>query len=222
MENITSNTQDYLKTIYELVSEGGEASTTTIAARRGIAPPSVTGMLQRLAASKPPLVVYRKGQDVSLTEEGERRALEVIRHHRLIETFLVEELGYSWDNVHEEACRLDHAISEDLEERIATRLGNPQRDPHGELIPTRELVIEADESQPLSSLRPPQRATVVRVRADDEDLLRYLQGLGLTPGAEVEVRGYAPFDENLTLSVGGAEEIVVGSPVSSRIFVEIV
>ena len=222
MENITSNTQDYLKTIYELVSEGGEASTTTIAARRGIAPPSVTGMLQRLAASKPPLVVYRKGQDVSLTEEGERRALEVIRHHRLIETFLVEELGYSWDNVHEEACRLDHAISEDLEERIAIRLGNPQRDPHGELIPTRELVIEADESQPLSSLRPPQRATVVRVRADDEDLLRYLQGLGLTPGAEVEVRGYAPFDENLTLSVGGAEEIVVGSPVSSRIFVEIV
>jgi DtxR family transcriptional regulator, Mn-dependent transcriptional regulator len=222
MKNISSNTQDYLKTIYALVSEGGEASTTELARRLEIAPASVTGMLQRMAVSDPPLVNYHKGQGATLTAVGERKALEVIRHHRLLETYLVRALGYSWDTVHEEACRLEHVISEDFEQRIAQALGDPSRDPHGELIPTRELAMKADSSLPLAKLRPTQRAVVVRVQADDQSLLRHLDELRLTPGANLEVRDYAPFDENLTLSVEDEKEIVVGLPVSSRIFVEVV
>ncbi len=221
MKNISSNTQDYLKTIYALVSEGGEASTMELARRLEIAPASVTGMLQRMAVSDPPLVIYRKGQGATLTVVGERKALEVIRHHRLLETYLVRALGYSWDAVHEEACRLEHVISEDFEQRIAMALGDPSRDPHGELIPTPELVMTANSSLPLAELRPTQRAVVVRVQADDQSLLRHLDGLRLTPGAKLEVRGYAPFDGILTLSVEGGEEIGVGLPVSSRIFVEV-
>lgn len=222
MENtITSSTQDYLKAIYELVSENGEASTSTIAARRGIAPASVTGMLQRLAASNPPLVVYHKHQGVTLTPEGERLALEVIRHHRLIETYLVAALGYTWDTVHEEACRLEHVISEDFERRIAAALGDPVRDPHGELIPTPELAMPADESLPLSSLRPPQKALILRVRADDAELLRHLKELDLVPGAELEAVAYSPFDQNLHITVDGKAALVVGLPITSRIFVQV-
>ena len=114
-----------------MTSDGEEASTTALAARLGIAPPSVTEMLQKLAALQPPLVVYQKHQGARLTPEGERAALEVLRHHRLLEAYLVESLGYSWDAVHEEACKLEHVISEVLEERIASVLGNPLRDPHG-------------------------------------------------------------------------------------------
>jgi DtxR family transcriptional regulator, Mn-dependent transcriptional regulator len=222
MKNISSNTQDYLKTIYALVSEEGEASTMEIARRLEIAPASVTGMLQRMAVSDPPLVNYHKGQGATLTAFGEREALQVIRHHRLLETYLVRALGYSWDTVHEEACRLEHVISEDFEQRIAQALGDPLRDPHGEPIPTQALVMMADSLLPLAKLRPTQRAVVVRVQADDQSLLRHLQKHGLTPGANLEVRDYAPFDENLTLSVEGGKEIVVGLPVSSRIFVEVI
>jgi len=220
MEKTTNHTQDYLKTIYELVHSEGEASTTGLAKRLVVAPASVTGMLQRLAVSDPPLVNYIKFQGATLTEAGEREALEVIRRHRLLETYLVRALGYSWDTVHEEACRLEHVISADFEQRIAEVLGDPLRDPHGELIPTRELVMEQDALQPLSELRPPQKAVILRVRADNQSLLRHLESLGLTPGTSLEVRGYAPFDENLTLSLEGGEEIVVGLPVSSCIFVE--
>ncbi len=220
MKNISSHTQDYLKTIFALVSEEGEASTMEIAKRLKISPASVTGMLQRMAVSDPPLVNYRKGQGVTLTEVGEREALQVIRHHRLLETYLVRELGYSWDTVHEEACRLEHVISDDFERRIAMALGDPLRDPHGELIPTPDLVMTADLLLPLAELRPTQQAIVVRVQAKDQSLLRHLDKLGLTPGANLEVRGYTPFDGILTLSVEGGEEFVVGPPVSSRVFVE--
>src|SRR5690349_2391225 len=143
-EPLTQNIQDYLKAIYNLAKSDGSASTTALAARLGVAAPSVTGMIQKLASSTPPLVVYRKHQGVTLTPEGERAALEVIRHHRLIETYLVENLGYGWDEVHAEADRLEHAISENLEARIAAALGNPVRDPHGEPIPTVELVMPID------------------------------------------------------------------------------
>jgi len=220
-------TQDYLKTIYFLVAEAqaGEAasplaSTTALAARLGVSPASVTGMLRRLAEDDPPLVEYHKGRGVRLTEAGERVALGVIRRHRLLETYLVKRLGYTWDAVHEEACRLEHVISDELEERIAAALGEPQRDPHGEPIPTRDLAVAVDEAQPLSALRPPDRAVVVRVQADDLGLLRHLVQLGLTPGEWLEVRSYAPFDENLTLSIAGGADVVVGSAVSRRVFVE--
>ena len=222
MESITQNIQDYLKHIYALTESGQAASTNDLAARLGIAPASVTGMLQKLASVNPPLVSYRKHQGATLTPEGERAALEVIRHHRLLETYLVTMLGYSWDAVHEEACRLEHVISEEFESKIAAALGHPARDPHGEPIPNEALEMPADESLSLSALRPNQKALIVRVRANDPALLRHLEGLGLIPGAEVEALAYSSFDQNLTLAVGqdNISSYVVGFAISSQIYVE--
>jgi DtxR family transcriptional regulator, Mn-dependent transcriptional regulator len=138
MTTETTSIQDYLKTIYDLTQGDAPASTTALAARLGIAPASVTGMMKKLAAANPPLVHYRKHQGVTLTETGEQAALRVIRRHRLLETYLVTTLGYSWDTVHEEACRLEHVISEEFESKIAALLGNPKRDPHGDPIPGRQ------------------------------------------------------------------------------------
>jgi len=221
-EPLTQTIQDYLKTIYDLSESEGSASTTALAARLGIAPASVTGMIQRLASINPPLLDYRKHQGVTLTPAGKRAALEVIRHHRLIETYLVETLGYAWDEVHAEADRLEHVISEDFEAKIAAALGNPTRDPHGELIPTVDLTMPADTAISLSALRPPQKAVLVRVRADDPALLRHLESLGLVPGVEIESVAYSPFDQNLTLRVGkSGTAIVIGAAISNRIFIEI-
>jgi DtxR family Mn-dependent transcriptional regulator len=220
-QTLTTSIQDYLKTIYDLVEQDGSASTTALAARLGIAPASVTGMIQKLATSTPALVVYRKHQGVTLTPEGERAALEVIRHHRLIETYLVTMLGYSWDNVHDEAERLEHVISEDFEARIAAALGNPVRDPHGELIPTAELTMPAEAETPLSALRPPQKAVILRVRADDPALLRHLESLGLVPGAKVEAVAHSPFDQNTSLRVEkNPTPITVGIAITRNIFIE--
>jgi DtxR family transcriptional regulator, Mn-dependent transcriptional regulator len=219
-EPITQNIQDYLKAIYNLAESDGSASTTALAARLGIAPASVTGMIQKLATSTPPLVLYRKHQGVTLTSEGERAALEVIRHHRLIETYLVETLGYRWDEVHAEADRLEHVISEDFEARIAAALGNPVRDPHGELIPTVDLTMPADADMPLSALRPPQKAVILRVRSDDPALLRHLESLGLVPEVEVEAVAYSPFDQNISLRVGQSPDpIVIGLAITRHIFI---
>jgi len=221
-ENITQTTQDYLKSIYELSQNEGSASTNALAARLGLTPASVTGMLQRLANSNPPLVDYQKHRGATLTPSGNRAALEVIRHHRLIETYLVETLGYSWDQVHEEAERLEHVISEDFEARIAALLGNPSRDPHGELIPTVDLTMPPDLAKPLLDLMPGQKATIERVRADDTALLRHLESLGLIPGTEIEVTDRSPFDNNISLRVGQNESlVVVGTIISKSIFVKI-
>jgi DtxR family Mn-dependent transcriptional regulator len=166
------------------------------------------------------LVEYQKHQGVTLTAAGKRAALEVIRHHRLLETWLVQTLGYSWDEVHEEAERLEHVISEDFERRIAAALGNPTRDPHGELIPTEDLKMPVDDTAPLSSLRPNQFATIQRVNAQDPNLLRHLDSLGLTPGIQIEVTEYSTFDNNLTVKVGQRVN-VLGLNITTKIFVEI-
>jgi DtxR family Mn-dependent transcriptional regulator len=129
--SLTVSEQDYLKSIYELTADGHPATTNAIAARLGFSAASVTGMLQKMATLRPALVTYRKHQGVFLTL-AVGAALEIIRHHRLLETWLVRTLGYSWDEVHREAERLEHVMSEDMEKRIANALGNPDRDPHGE------------------------------------------------------------------------------------------
>ncbi len=220
-EIITQSIQDYLKHIYELNEHGRTASTNDLAARLNIAPASVTGMLQRLASSKPPLVVYKKHQGVTLTKPGERAALEVIRHHRLLELYLVRALGYSWDEVHHEADKLEHVISEDFEARIAEALGHPTRDPHGELIPTEDLTMPSDESRPLASLRTDETATVKRVSDDDPALLRHLREIGVIPEAKVTVKNFSEFDGNLTLKVEGQKSnVVLGTMVTNQIFVE--
>ncbi|GAB4398909.1 MAG: metal-dependent transcriptional regulator [Anaerolineales bacterium] len=219
-KTVTKSAQDYLKRIYELTENGALASTNDLARELDIKPASVTGMIQKLAAEKPALVEYQKHQGVTLTTAGRRAALEVIRHHRLLEAWLVQTLGYSWDEVHEEAERLEHVISEDFERRIAAALGNPTRDPHGELIPTADLKMPTDDTMPLSSLRPNQSATIQRVVAADPNLLRHLDSLGLTPGIQIEVTEYSAFDNNLTIKVGRKVN-VLGLNITTKIFVEI-
>jgi len=217
-QTLTISIQDYLKNIYELTENGENASTNALARKLNISAPSVTGMIQRLASAKPALVEYHKHQGVTLTREGRKAALEVIRHHRLLEAWLVRTLGYSWDEVHEEAERLEHVISEDFERRIAAAMGHPVRDPHGEPIPTADLVMPLDDSTPLSTLRPRQFAIVKRVRSSDNGLLRYLDELGLIPGAQIEVKEYSPFDHNLTIRVG-RKVCVLGMNITNQIFV---
>jgi len=216
---LTISIQDYLKNIYELTESGESASTNALANKLNVKPASVTGMVQKLASSKPALVEYQKHQGVTLTKEGRKAALEVIRHHRLIETWLVQTLGYSWDEVHEEAERLEHVISEDFERRIAAAMGHPLRDPHGELIPTADLKMPLEDSTPLSALRPAQKGTVQCVKAADTELLRYLESLGLIPGTEIEIKEYSQFDHNLTVKVG-RKTAVLGLNITSKIFIE--
>ena len=218
-QTLTISIQDYLKNIYELTESGESASTNALAAKLKVSAPSVTGMIQKLASAKPALVEYQKHQGATLTKEGRKAALEVIRHHRLIETWLVQTLGYSWDEVHEEAERLEHVISEDFERRIAAALGHPMRDPHGELIPTADLKMPLDNTTPLSALRPNQTGTVQCVKAADTEMLRYLESLGLVPGAHIEVKEYSPFDHNVTVKVGRRSS-VLGLNITSKIFIE--
>lgn len=218
-QTLTISIQDYLKNIYELTENGETASTNALAKKLNISAPSVTGMVQKLASAKPALVEYQKHQGVTLTKDGKKAALEVIRHHRLLEAWLVQTLGYSWDEVHEEAERLEHVISEDFERRIAAAMGHPIRDPHGEPIPTEDLKMPLDDSTPLSSLRPNQTAIIQRVKASDADLLRHLDELGLVPGARIEVKAYSPYDHNLTVKVG-RKTTVLGLNITGQIFIE--
>lgn len=218
-KNLTISIQDYLKNIYELTENGESASTNALAKQLNIKPASVTGMVQKLASAQPALVEYQKHQGVKLTKAGRKAALEVIRHHRLLEAWLVQTLGYSWDEVHEEAERLEHVISENFERRIAMAMGNPVRDPHGELIPTEDLRMPEDDTTPLSALRPNQTGVVQRVKAGGAELLRYLDELGLVPGAQIKVEEYSPFDHNLTVKVG-RKSSVLGLNITSKIFIE--
>jgi len=218
-QTLTISIQDYLKNIYELTENGEVASTNALAKKLNISAPSVTGMVQKLASAKPALVEYQKHQGVTLTKDGKKAALEVIRHHRLLEAWLVQTLGYSWDEVHAEAERLEHVISEDFERRIAAAMGHPIRDPHGELIPTADLKMPIEDSTPLSALRPNQTATIQRVKAADPELLRHLDELGLVPGARIEIRDYSPYDHNLTIKVG-RKTTVLGLNITSKIFIE--
>lgn len=221
-EPLSSANEDYLKAIYALSLGEERVSTNEIADHLGVAPASVTNMLKKLASTDPPLVEYRKHRGVVLTSEGQEAALEVIRHHRLIESFLHDTLGYSWDEVHEEAERLEHVISEELEERIASALGHPSHDPHGHPIPSRDFQLPEDRTQPLSDLRDGDAAIVRRVEGRGSAFLRHLAELGLVPGANVDVLDYSQFDETLRLKVGGrAEDIVVGPGVSEQVYVEV-
>lgn len=221
-EQLTHAIEDYLKAIYKLSAMGGRATTTELANLLKVTPASVTGMVQRLASDDPSWVDYQKHRGVSLTPEGERAALEIIRHHRLIEMFLHEVLGYPWDEVHDEAERLEHVISENFEERIARVLGNPTHDPHGDPIPSRDLKIPPACDTRLSDLRPDQHAVVMRVHDSDPDFLRHLGGLGLKPEIKVSVLEYSPFDENLKIQVNGQPApVILGRKITQQVFVDI-
>jgi DtxR family Mn-dependent transcriptional regulator len=218
---VTHAIEDYLKTIYALTAVNDRASTNQIAEALEVKPASVTGMIKKLSQSNPPLVDYQKHYGVALTPEGERVALETIRHHRLLETFLYETLGFEWDAVHAEADRLEHVISEEFEERIAQALGDPTHDPHGDPIPTRDLEMPVQTTTRLSDLRPGQQAIIKRVRDTDPELLRYLSERSIVPGACVDILAYSSFDDNLTIQVEGrTDPEVLGARVTRQIFVE--
>jgi len=198
--------QDYLKEIYKLQAGGSRATTTAIAKAMGVAPSSVTSMLKKLAAIG--LVEHARYRGVTLTDAGKRVALEVIRHHRLLEQYLAETLGLSIDAVHAEADRLEHALSEELEALIDRSLGYPTHDPHGDPIPDADLHVEQAELRLLGELEPGEKATVRRVPDGDSELLRYLSSLKLIPGRRVEMKRSAPFGGPLTVIVAGAEHAI--------------
>jgi DtxR family Mn-dependent transcriptional regulator len=210
--------EDYVKTIYSLAQEESPVSTSRVAAARSVKPASATSMIQRLARLK--LVNYEKHYGVTLTETGEKLALEVIRHHRLLELYLMEALGFRWDEVHEQADILEHVISEKLEERIAAALNYPSFDPHGDPIPARDGTMTVVDTTALSDVPAGGRARVARVPDDsNSELLRYLASLGLVPGAEVSVASVAPFLGPLTVAVAGQTH-AIGRNLADLILVE--
>ncbi|WP_374688892.1 DtxR family transcriptional regulator [Promineifilum sp.] len=199
--------EDYVKTIYSLAQEESPVSTSRVAVARSVKPASATSMIQRLA--KLNLVNYEKHYGVTLTETGEKLALEVIRHHRLLELYLMEALGFRWDEVHEQADILEHVISEKLEERIAAALNNPSFDPHGDPIPAPDGTMAVMDTTALSDVPAGEHARVARVPDDsNSELLRYLASLGLVPGAVVSVLIVGPFLGPLTIEVDGARQVI--------------
>jgi DtxR family Mn-dependent transcriptional regulator len=198
--------EDYLKAIYTLQRQG-DVTTSLLGERLGgIKPGSVTGMVKKLAQLN--LVEYMPYQGVRLTPAGERIALEVIRHHRLLELYLVEALGYSWDEVHEEAEALEHYISQKFAARIAAHLGQPTVDPHGDPIPTSEGTLPDSVEVCLTSLAVGATAQITRVCDQSAERLRYLAELGLVPGVVIQVVGIAPFDGPISVCFGETVQVL--------------
>lgn len=189
--------QDYLREIYKLQADSPRVKTSTLARRMGVKPPSATAMVKKLAARG--LADHQPYRGVRLTGRGERLALEILRHHRLIELYLARTLEVGLDAVHAEADRLEHAVSESLEERIDEALGSPTEDPHGDPIPDSALRIVHSATRRLSDLRPGDRATVQGIPDGDGELVRYLAELGIVPGKPVEVLRAEPFGGPLTV-----------------------
>ena len=214
----SASVEDYIKAIYKAHTETGAVSTQDLAARVQVSAPAASKMLKRLVELR--LINHSPYQGVRLTEAGEKMALEIIRHHRLLERYLVEALGYEWDEVHAEAERLEHHISEEFEERIDTLLGHPNCCPHGDPIPTRDGIMADIVKSSLAEQRSPARLTILRVRDEDAELLRHLKKLGLLPGTAIEFVDQEPFGGAYVVRVGddvvrvapkAAEQIFVGA-----------
>ena len=218
-QTTSSAVEDYAKAIYKL-QDAGEATVTTnaIAECLEVTPASASQMVKRLGSMG--LVVHEPYRGVSLTAAGVRVALEVLRHHRLLELYLTESLGVSWDRVHDEAEVLEHVLSEELEAEIDRVLGYPATDPHGDPIPTADLVIAAEPTHRMAQLEPGQAAVVRQVPDGDPTLLQYLAGLGLVPDTRFTMLDKAPFGGPLTLDVGGTQQ-AVGVELAERIRVEV-
>ena len=210
---VSESAQDYLKAIWKL-ERSGDMSTSALAESLGVAPASATAMLKKLATLG--LVVHERYHGATLTPAGERMALEVVRHHRLLELYLMEALGLTWDQVHQEAERLEHHLSDELEAAIDQALGYPTRDPHGDPIPSPELLLVRDELVCLSDIEAGNMTVVRRVPDADPELLRYLASLGLVPAEEVTVVEQAPFDGPVTVEVRGSRH-AIGRSLAARI-----
>ena len=219
----TQAVEDYVKAIYDLARAEEKVTTSALAERLGVAPASVTGMVKKLAEMH--LVAHEPYRGVTLTDAGRRIAVEVIRHHRLVETYLHEALGVPWDEVHAEAEKWEHVLSEALEARMDAALGHPTNDPHGAPIPTPGLELEEPDWPPLARLEAGRRAVVAEVSDHDPALLRYVGGLGLYPGTAFEVTEGAPYEDGpvtVRLLDGEQEgaEHAVGDRAAAHIFVK--
>jgi DtxR family transcriptional regulator, Mn-dependent transcriptional regulator len=211
--------EDYAKAIYAIAQrDDGPATTNALAERLGVTPASASGMCKRLGELG--LVDHVPYKGVELTADGERVALEVIRHHRLLELYLAESLDVPWDRVHAEAEVLEHVLSEELEELIAAKLGNPTVDPHGDPIPTADLVIEERATTALADLGAGERATFVRISDSDPEMLRYLAERGIAPGDDLEVLDKHPF-EGPTFARFGDDVHVLGGALARAMRVEV-
>lgn len=219
--SLTGPVEDYLKAIYELERIGEPASTNDIALRLAISPASVSGMVRRLADQG--LITHEPYRGVRLTSDGRRAALRTLRRHRILECYLTEVLSYPWDRVHEEAERLEHAASEELIERMAAALGDPEQDPHGAPIPTRDGRVEEATFRALAEGAQGERLRVRRVEDENAARLRYLAELGIRPGALVRILDKAPFDGPITLWVddaGGGATRAIGVGLAQQVFVD--
>ncbi len=196
----TESIENYLKAIYEIQKEQGKVSTNSLSEKLNVAPASITSMIKKLSEKK--LITHKRYQGVKLTQAGQKISLEVIRHHRLVELYLAEALGVPWDQVHKEAEKWEHVLSEDLEDRMDAALGHPTRDPHGSPIPSRDGTILELDSIPLADLGPGQSGVVAEVSDHDPDLLRYVGKMGLYPKTKVEVLSVEPFSGPITIKVG--------------------
>ena len=220
---ISQAMQDYLKTIYKLQKEHENVevvTTSLIAEYMQIAAPSVTNMIKKLAEMH--LVEHTPYRSVRLTKPGEKIALEILRHHRLLERYLAEILGYSWDQVDAEAEKLEHVISEEFEDRIDALMGFPTTDPHGAPIPTRKGDIDHETYLPLSQLQAGQTAVVRQVDDKNPEILRHVEELGLKLGTQMAVRDKAPFNGPLLLQIDAVTEYSMGLELANHIFVKVV
>jgi len=221
-KELSHNIQDYLKHIYQLTASGGKAGTNQLADALGISAASVTNMLQKLSNTQPPYVIYRKHQGVKLTEEGQEVALKVLRRHRLIEEFLVEKIGYQWDEVHEEAEVLEHAMSPLLEKRIDAALGYPEFDPHGDPIPDENLNMPQRDHTTMRALATGQTGSIIRVPHEDPKVLRYLGKCGLRPGVKIKLLSRTPYDQTMRIIImDTGEEAIIGSELGGQISISI-
>jgi DtxR family transcriptional regulator, Mn-dependent transcriptional regulator len=216
---LSRSVEDYLKAIYGLSGHGGSASTSSIAEALDVQPASVTGMIKRMAEAE--LLEHVPYRGVQLTDLGEREALGVLRRHRIIESYLCERLGYPWDDVHDEAERLEHAASDELVERMAAALEHPSHDPHGAPIPTRHGEIEATDRETLADAIPGTRVRIRAVRDEDATELRSMEAGGLVPGATVRIQPAQDVAGAVSLIVGDGDgpERSVARALARRIFV---
>ncbi|HEX8726561.1 MAG TPA: metal-dependent transcriptional regulator [Gemmatimonadaceae bacterium] len=213
---LTAPVEDYLKAIYELERNGAAAGTKELAAALRIAPASVSGMIRRLATQG--LIAHERYRGARLTDKGRRAALGTLRRHRVIEAYLAEALGYPWDRVHDEAELLEHAASDELVDRMAAAIGEPETDPHGAPIPARDGTMDERRLASLDDLPPGAEARITRVEDDDPERLRYLGRMGIRPGARVRIVERAPYGGPITLRVARAERHV-GSELARHVLV---
>ena len=203
---LSSSIEDYLKAIYQLHEENQAVTTTALAEELSISAASATNMIKKLAKMK--LVIHSPYRGVELTPAGKKIALEIVRHHRLIELFLHEALGLPWDEVHDEAHKLEHVLSDNLEDHIADFLGDPTEDPHGDPIPSKAGIVPSESQQALAELAPGTPAQIRRVSDQDPAHLRYLRDLGLVPNATIRLIESAPFDGPMRVRLGTQEHIL--------------